>query len=69
MRYHSLVAEEKTFPHHELSITAKTIEDHEIFAIQHKKYPLFGVQFHPESIGTYDGKKIIKNFLEMCNAQ
>ena len=67
MRYHSLVADKKTFPQKELITTAKTINDDEIFAFKHRKYPVFGVQFHPESVGTYEGKKIIQNFLEICN--
>jgi anthranilate synthase component 2 len=67
MRYHSLVADPKTFPHVDYEITSKTLDDNEIFSIKHKKYPVYGVQFHPESVGTYDGKRIIKNFLRICN--
>lgn len=66
MRYHSLIADSGTFPNKELEITAKTLKGGEIFAVRHKKYPIYGVQFHPESIGTGDGKLIIKNFLEVC---
>ncbi len=62
-RYHSLAALESTMPS-ELSITAIT-EDGEIMAVEHTKYPVFGVQFHPESILTPCGKTIIKNFLEV----
>lgn len=62
MRYHSLIADDKNVPR-ELKITAQT-KDHLIMAIQHVKYPVFGVQFHPESIGTREGKKIIRNFLK-----
>lgn len=69
MRYHSLIADPDTFPYDELKITAKTIDRKEIFAVKHKKYPIYGVQFHPESIGTKEGKLIIKNFLEVCNDQ
>ena len=61
-RYHSLSADESTLPDC-LKITAKT-PDGEIMAVEHKKYNVFGVQFHPESIMTEDGKKIIENFLE-----
>jgi len=61
-RYHSLVVEPKTLPK-EFNVTAKTSDD-VIMAIQHKKLPLFGLQFHPESIMTGDGKAILKNFLE-----
>ncbi len=58
-RYHSLAIEELAM---DFRITAKT-EDGIIMAIEHKKYPLYGVQFHPESILTHDGLWIIKNFL------
>ncbi|MCK5346102.1 MAG: gamma-glutamyl-gamma-aminobutyrate hydrolase family protein, partial [Candidatus Heimdallarchaeota archaeon] len=67
MRYHSLVADPVNFPSSILNITARTLKDDEIFAVQHKKYPIYGVQFHPESVGTYEGKKIIQNFLEICH--
>ncbi|MCM1053936.1 MAG: aminodeoxychorismate/anthranilate synthase component II [Bacteroides sp.] len=60
-RYHSLAAEEETLPE-ELTVTART-EDGEIMAVQHKIYPVYGVQFHPESILTPMGKTIIENFL------
>lgn len=69
MRYHSLIADPDTFPHNKLKIIAKTVDRKEIFAVKHKKYPIYGVQFHPESIGTENGKLIIKNFLEVCNDQ
>ena len=62
-RYHSLLVERKTFPKI-LNITAET-KDKEIMGLQHKNYPIYGVQFHPESILTIEGKKILKNFLEL----
>lgn len=62
-RYHSLTAEEKFIPNC-LEITAKSIEDGEIMGVRHIKYPIEGVQFHPESILCQDGKLIIKNFLK-----
>ena len=62
-RYHSLLVERKTFPKI-LNITAET-KDKEIMGLQHKNYPIYGVQFHPESILTVEGKKILKNFLEL----
>ena len=62
-RYHSLAADEKTLPP-SLKITARTIDD-EIMAVQHEQYKIFGVQFHPESILTPQGKIILKNFLEL----
>ena len=60
-RYHSLVAKEKDIPDC-FEITAKS-EDGEVMAVEHKEYHLIGVQFHPESIGTKDGEKMIINFL------
>ncbi|MCI6553532.1 MAG: aminodeoxychorismate/anthranilate synthase component II [Lachnospiraceae bacterium] len=60
-RYHSLAVKEETLPE-ELVVTAKT-EDGEIMALRHKKYPVYGVQFHPESILTPDGEKILRNFI------
>ena len=62
-RYHSLLVERKSFPK-VLSITAETKEK-EIMGLQHKTYPIYGVQFHPESILTVEGKKLLKNFLEL----
>ena len=62
-RYHSLVCDEKTVPDC-IEVIAKTDEGM-IMAIKHKKYPIYGLQFHPESVGTMEGKKIIKNFLEL----
>ena len=64
-RYHSLVVERKTLPKI-LAITAETKDkDREIMGLRHKSYPIWGVQFHPESILTGEGKKILKNFLEL----
>ncbi len=60
-RYHSLVISKEEFPQ-ELEITAQT-DDNVIMGIQHKHYPIFGVQFHPESIATEYGKELLKNFL------
>mgnify|MGYP002869038424 CR=1 FL=1 len=60
-RYHSLAADPKTLPE-ELRITART-EDGEIMAVEHTKYPVYGVQFHPESILTPNGRQMLKNFL------
>ncbi|MBQ8640098.1 MAG: aminodeoxychorismate/anthranilate synthase component II [Lachnospiraceae bacterium] len=61
-RYHSLAADKNTIPQC-LKITAVT-EDGEIMAVEHQEYPIYGVQFHPESIMTPDGKMILKNFIE-----
>lgn len=60
-RYHSLAAVESTMPD-VLKITART-EDGEIMAVEHKEYPIYGVQFHPESILTPKGRTILENFL------
>ena len=60
-RYHSLAADASTMPA-ELKITAMT-SDNEIMAVQHREYPVFGVQFHPESIMTPDGKTMLRSFL------
>ncbi|WP_243292554.1 aminodeoxychorismate/anthranilate synthase component II [Bacillus sp. FJAT-47783] len=60
-RYHSLIVKKETLPDC-FDISAWT-EDHEIMAIRHKTLPVEGVQFHPESIMTEDGKKLLKNFL------
>ncbi len=61
-RYHSLAADADTIPE-ELEITAVTA-DGEIMAVQHKEYPIYGVQFHPESIMTPNGKQMLKNFIK-----
>jgi anthranilate synthase/aminodeoxychorismate synthase-like glutamine amidotransferase len=64
-RYHSLVVERKTIPG-VLSITAETKDkDKEIMGLKHNKYPIWGVQFHPESILTDEGMKILGNFLKI----
>ncbi len=60
-RYHSLAAIEETMPDC-LKVTAKTI-DGEIMAVEHESYPVYGVQFHPESIMTPDGMTMLKNFI------
>jgi anthranilate synthase/aminodeoxychorismate synthase-like glutamine amidotransferase len=63
MRYHSLVVQTDSLPA-ELEITARAKDDaSEIHALRHREYPVWGVQFHPESILTESGKEILKNFL------
>lgn len=62
-RYHSLAGERCSIPTC-LQITAESVEDGEIMGIRHINYPIYGVQFHPESILCEDGKLIVKNFLE-----
>ena len=61
-RYHSLAADPDTMPA-ELKITAVTGEG-EVMAVQHREYPVYGVQFHPESIMTPDGKTMLRNFIK-----
>jgi anthranilate synthase component 2 len=61
-RYHSLAVDAEQMPDC-LEITARTIDDREIMGVRHKNYPIEGVQFHPESILTPYGKKMIGNFL------
>jgi len=62
-RYHSLVCEKKSLPKC-LEITAESLDDHEIMGLKHRKYPIYGIQFHPESILTHDGIAIMRNFIE-----
>ena len=64
MRYHSLIGEQESLPD-DIEVTATSLDDQAIMGVKHKKYPIFGVQFHPESIGTEDGKEILRNFLSI----
>lgn len=66
VRYHSLVIDESTLPE-DIEITARS-DDGEIMAIEHKKYPIWGVQFHPESILTEYGLKLLENFIHLAKA-
>lgn len=61
-RYHSLAADAATLPP-ELKVTALA-DDGEIMAVQHREYPIYGVQFHPESVMTPDGERMLRNFLK-----
>jgi anthranilate synthase component 2 len=63
-RYHSLIVDEKNLDK-DIEITARTKEDGIVMGLKHKNYKLYGLQFHPESIYTQDGKKMIKNFLSV----
>jgi len=70
MRYHSLVVEPRSLPK-DLVITAWSADrpkDAEIMAMKHRRHPLYGVQFHPESIGTEHGKQLLENFLRIVRA-
>jgi len=62
-RYHSLIVERKSLPA-ELQVNAET-DDDVIMGMQHRQYPLMGVQFHPESVLTESGKQLLKNFLSL----
>jgi anthranilate synthase component 2 len=63
-RYHSLVVKRETMPA-DLKVTAET-DDGLVMAMSHKKYPVHGVQFHPESIASEHGRTILKNFLDLA---
>ena len=66
-RYHSLIVQEKDLPA-ELEVSAHTIErdgSRTIMGLRHKKFPVEGVQFHPESVLTGEGKKLVRNFLHL----
>ena len=62
-RYHSLVVADETFPK-ALEVTARTREDGTVMGLRHREWPIHGVQFHPESILTGEGRTILRNFLE-----
>lgn len=62
MRYHSIVVTEMP---KDFEVVAVTTDDKEIMAIQHKHLPIYGLQFHPESIGSPDGLKMIENFVRL----
>ena len=65
-RYHSLAVKEETLPE-ELIVTARS-EDNEIMAMEHKEYPIFGLQFHPESVMTPQGLQMIENFINYAKS-
>ena len=60
-RYHSLAAIRDSLPG-ELKVTAET-DDGEVMAVEHRDYPVYGLQFHPESVMTPDGKVMVENFM------
>ena len=67
MRYHSLIVERCSLPK-ELEVIAETTDKHIIMAIKHKTKKIYGIQFHPESVFTPKGKRILRNFVEgICN--
>jgi len=63
IRYHSLAIQREGFPSKELAVTAES-DSGVIMGVRHRRYPIEGVQFHPESILTAVGKDILRNFLE-----
>lgn len=65
MRYHSLIASDDGFPD-SLSVVGREESEGLIMAVMHRSLPVFGVQFHPESIGTPMGGQILRNFIERC---
>ncbi len=65
MRYHSLVAADEKFPD-VLQILARDKTHNLIMAVRHREKPLYGVQFHPESIGTPQGTNLLRNFIHAC---
>ncbi len=66
-RYHSLIVERETLPE-TLQVCAET-EDGLIMGLRHEEYPVYGVQFHPESILTPSGKDLLRNYLELCGLE
>jgi anthranilate synthase/aminodeoxychorismate synthase-like glutamine amidotransferase len=63
-RYHSLVIASDSVPA-ELEVAARTKDDGTIMAVRHRRYPVHGVQFHPESVLTDEGRRILRNFLDL----
>ena len=63
-RYHSLIVADDDWPE-SLEVTARTADDRTVMALRHREWPMHGVQFHPESVLTTDGRLMLRNFLEM----
>jgi anthranilate synthase/aminodeoxychorismate synthase-like glutamine amidotransferase len=63
-RYHSLIVAEEDWPT-ELEVAARTADDGTVMALRHRSWPMHGVQFHPESILTVEGRLMLRNFLEL----
>jgi anthranilate synthase/aminodeoxychorismate synthase-like glutamine amidotransferase len=67
-RYHSLIIDRDTFPHDELEISAESDEG-TIMALRHRSLPIEGIQFHPESVMTKAGPRLIANWLQTCGVE
>lgn len=65
MRYHSIVVEKADIPK-QFKITGLALDDNEVMSLEHESLPIYSLQFHPESIGTPDGMKMIENFVNLC---
>jgi anthranilate/para-aminobenzoate synthase component II len=65
MRYHSLVVEPTSLPDCLEVVAVAAANRQEIHGVRHRKHPVYGVQFHPESVMTPDGKQLLRNFLEL----
>jgi anthranilate synthase/aminodeoxychorismate synthase-like glutamine amidotransferase len=63
-RYHSLIVADAGWPD-ALEVAARTAEDHTVMALRHREWPMHGVQFHPESVLTVEGRRMLRNFLEL----
>ena len=63
-RYHSLVVSESDLPE-DLQVVARDCEQGEVMAVEHRDYPVYGLQFHPESILTPEGRRILENFIAL----
>ncbi|MDX1918334.1 MAG: aminodeoxychorismate/anthranilate synthase component II [Candidatus Caenarcaniphilales bacterium] len=66
-RYHSLIVEEETIDPEKLFVTSRSEDDDLVMSLQHRLYPLYGVQFHPESILTEAGHKLLENFIQITS--
>jgi anthranilate synthase/aminodeoxychorismate synthase-like glutamine amidotransferase len=66
MRYHSLIVDRKTMPDSLEIVAVSTDDPNEVHGVKHREHPVYGVQFHPESIMTPEGKQLLRNFLELA---
>jgi anthranilate synthase component 2 len=66
MRYHSLIVDRKSIPESLEIVAVATDDPNEVHGVKHRDHPVYGVQFHPESIMTPEGKQLLKNFLELA---